>query len=245
MPAPDDGHVIRLGADGSPTAIPESRTTRLLPRRGAADFLSHYREGLAAPIEVDGRPWGSLTIVSAEAPIGAEAERALIDFADLVRLAISDAEQRRRIAEYAAEQAALRRAATLSASDADPDEVLALVCQEAAQLLGLRTAAVVRLGDGRHSEIAASWREDELASDAVRAWLAPGGEVASGPDRGWATRSGACWSWPAARARRCARAWAPGWAAWRRSPASPSPPRRRGGGRWRTRPRRSPRAAST
>jgi diguanylate cyclase (GGDEF)-like protein/putative nucleotidyltransferase with HDIG domain len=42
---------------------------------------------------------------------------------------------------------------------------------------------VVRLGDGRHSEIVASWREDDLASDAAHEWLRPGGAVASAPIR--------------------------------------------------------------
>ncbi|MGE0027622.1 MAG: diguanylate cyclase [Thermoleophilia bacterium] len=181
MPAPGEGRVMRLDEYGSPTAIQDSRATRLLPRPGGDDLLSAFREGLAAPIAVDGRPWGSLVILSAEAAVDADAERALLDFAHLARLAVSDDEQRRRIAEYAAEQAALRRAATLSASGAEPEEVLALVCQEAAQLLAVASAAVVRLGDGRHSEVVASWREDEQAVDPARAWVAGGGEVASSP----------------------------------------------------------------
>ncbi|HTI33562.1 MAG TPA: diguanylate cyclase [Miltoncostaea sp.] len=181
MPAPPEGHVIRLGAPGGPTAIRQERTTRLLPRPDEDGVLAAYHEGLAAPIALDGVPWGSLAIVSAEAPVGAEAERALLDLADLVRLAVGDAEQRRRIAEYAAEQSALRRAATLAASGAEPAEVLALVCQEAAQLLGLPSAAVVRLGDGRHSELVASWREDDGSEDPAGAWLAPGRAVASAP----------------------------------------------------------------
>ncbi|HTI35051.1 MAG TPA: diguanylate cyclase, partial [Miltoncostaea sp.] len=180
MPAPPDGHVVRLGAQGA-TAIHEQRTTRLLPRPDGDGVLAAYHEGLAAPIALDGVPWGNLAIVSAEAPVGAEAERTLLDFAELVRVAISDAEQRKRIGEYAAEQAALRRAATLAASGAEPAEVLALVCQEAAQLLGLPSAAVVRLGDGRHSELVASWREDHGTEDATGAWLTPGRAVASAP----------------------------------------------------------------
>jgi diguanylate cyclase (GGDEF)-like protein len=181
MPAPADGHVIHPAAPGAPTAIREGRTTRLLPRPGGDDALSGYREGLAAPIALDGRTWGTLTITSAEGPVGADAERALLDLADLVRLAVGDAEQRRRIAEYAAEQAALRRAATLAASGAEPEDVLALVSQEAAQMLGVAAAAVVRLGDGRHSEVVASWREDEGAAEPATEWLAPGGAVASAP----------------------------------------------------------------
>ena len=181
MPVPADGHVVRLGELASPTADRGSRAMRLLPRPGGGDLLRGFRAGLAAPIAVDGRPWGDLVIVSAEAAVGAEAERALLDFADLARLAISDADQRRRIAEYAAEQAALRRAATLSASGAEPGEALTLVCQEAAQLLAVASAAIVRLGDGRHSEVVASWREDEQAVDPARAWGAGGGDVASSP----------------------------------------------------------------
>ena len=171
MPVPADGHLVHLALHGSAT-IPEGQTARLRPAAEQGDVFSHYHEGLAAPIVIGARTWGSLAVVSAEGEIGLEAARALVDFAELARVAIADAEHRRRIDEYAAEQGALRRVATLAAADVEPEVILETVCREAAQLLGLPTAAVMRLGDGQHSEQVAVWRAGGAPSEGASTDLA-------------------------------------------------------------------------
>jgi signal transduction histidine kinase len=58
--------------------------------------------------------------------------------------------EERRLAE---EQAALRRVATLVASDPPPERVFQAVTEEVSRLLGLRTAVLHRFGEGRTSTI--------------------------------------------------------------------------------------------
>ena len=71
-------------------------------------------------------------------------------------------EQRRNEAEQqrlAAEQAALRRVATLVAGNAPPDEVFQTVTEEVCRLLGLRTAVLHRFEDARTSTIVGKFGE--------------------------------------------------------------------------------------
>ncbi len=71
-------------------------------------------------------------------------------------------EQRRTEAEQqrlAAEQAALRRAATLVARNAPPEEVFQTVTEEVCRLLGLRTAVLHRFEDARTSTIVGKFGE--------------------------------------------------------------------------------------
>lgn len=61
-----------------------------------------YRSGAAAPVRVGGRLWGALlAATTGEAPIGAGAEARLERFAELVALAIANAEARARLAAQA------------------------------------------------------------------------------------------------------------------------------------------------
>ena len=71
-------------------------------------------------------------------------------------------EQRRTEAEQqrlAAEQAALRRVATLVAGNAPPEEVFQTVTEEVCRLLGLRTAVLHRFEDARTSTIVGKFGE--------------------------------------------------------------------------------------
>src|SRR5215213_2450038 len=60
----------------------------------------------------------------------------------------------------AEEQAALRRVATLVASSPDPDQVFAVVAEEAGRLLGARSSATVRF-DEETAVVAGRWNRDE------------------------------------------------------------------------------------
>ena len=92
-----------------------------------------------APIVVNGHVWGVMATGSgAEHPLPADIEQRLADFTELVATAISNAQAREDLQRLAAEQAALRRVATLVAQGAPPDEMFALVAEEIARVTGAR-----------------------------------------------------------------------------------------------------------
>src|SRR5262245_4333927 len=99
---------------------------------------------IGAPIVVDGRVWGAMmaTRTTPDDPFPPGAEHGLGDFAALVAQAIANAEARRELAALAAEQAALRRVATLVAAGRPQGEVLDAAMREAGELFA---AAVVQL----------------------------------------------------------------------------------------------------
>jgi len=75
-------------------------------------------------------------------------------------LAASEASQR----ELAAEQAALRRVATLVASEAPPSEVFEQVTKEVAQILGVPGASMLRYDDAGTATVVGAWSEDPTPS---------------------------------------------------------------------------------
>jgi GAF domain-containing protein/DNA-binding CsgD family transcriptional regulator len=118
------------------------------------------RSGLAAPIVVDGELWGAMTVASLHRPFPPETERRLADFTELIASAIANAESRAAVSRarhalelVAAEQAALRRVATLVTQGAAPAEIFAAVSMEVDQLFQLDAdssdvAGVVRFDTG-------------------------------------------------------------------------------------------------
>jgi GAF domain-containing protein len=95
------------------------------------------RSGAGAPIVVDGELWG---VMVAAPPAGSsvpdDVEQRLGEFTDLVAMAIASATSREALARVAAEQAAMRRVATHVARESSPEEVFAVVADEAAGLIG-------------------------------------------------------------------------------------------------------------
>jgi signal transduction histidine kinase len=85
----------------------------------------------------------------------------------------------REASELAAEQAALRRVATLVAREGSPDEVFALVTEEVARLLSIDVAALLRYESDGTATVVATWSGEqrglpvgfrtELAGDSVAA----------------------------------------------------------------------------
>ncbi len=106
---------------------------------------------------VDGKLWGAL-ILSSETPepLPPDTEFRLAGFSELVATAISTTAARQALEELAAEQAALRRVATLAAEGAESRTVVASVCEEIAQLLGASNAALARFTpDGMFKAVSA------------------------------------------------------------------------------------------
>jgi signal transduction histidine kinase len=110
------------------------------------------RSGVAAPIVVDGRLWGTIAIVSRRGPFPADTERRMTGFTELLGTAIANAEGRAQLEEsrddlrrLAEEQAALRRVATLVARGVPPAEGLAAVAREVGSILGADATGIARL----------------------------------------------------------------------------------------------------
>jgi signal transduction histidine kinase len=99
---------------------------------------------VAAPVSVEGRLWGLLTVASTHGrPLPADTEARLAGFTELAATAIANAQARAELRSFAAEQAALRRVATLVALGVRPVEVFSAVSSEASGLFG-SSAAVLR-----------------------------------------------------------------------------------------------------
>jgi GAF domain-containing protein len=108
---------------------------------------SGVRSAVASPIVVEGRLWGALAIASPRREaLPEDTEARLTDFAELVAMAIANAESRAAVGRLADEQAALRRVAELVARQAPPEEVFGLVTEELNRLLDVTNVATARFG---------------------------------------------------------------------------------------------------
>jgi len=145
---------------------PGSRTwTATVRRTGQAARVNDYRdvpggepylrEGLrsavALPIHVDGRLWGAIAVGSGQGPLPDGTEQRMTEFTDLVATAVANAQNqaaleasRDELSRLLAEQAALRRVATLVARGTDPGEVFSAVAEEVRRLLGADSAGIGR-----------------------------------------------------------------------------------------------------
>ena len=102
------------------------------------------RASVGAPIWVEGRVWGVMTALSRSGPLPADTEERLARFTDVAATVIAKSNASSELREFAEEQAALRRVATLVAGAAEPEEVLAAVTEEAGRLLGTNHAVTTR-----------------------------------------------------------------------------------------------------
>jgi GAF domain-containing protein len=131
-PARDD-HASRRDASG-PVADSLRRT----------NFVST----VAAPIVVEGRLWGVMTVADDRATLPPDTEEHIERFTDLVGTAIANAESRSALHRLVEEQAALQRVATQVARGLSPDEIFNAVSNEVSRLLGCEQAVVERFEAG-------------------------------------------------------------------------------------------------
>src|SRR3954467_2764647 len=106
---------------------------------------------VGAPIVVEGKRWGFVTVTDVNKRLPADAEKRLEKFAELLATAIANADSRAELAasetrarQRAVEQAALRRVATLVARGANAEEIFSATAQEVADVLGVHFVTVVR-----------------------------------------------------------------------------------------------------
>jgi GAF domain-containing protein len=110
----------------------------------------------ATPVLVEGRLWGAMVAgATQDEPLPAETEARLVQFTELMATAISNTESHARAERLAAEQAALRRVATLVAKESSPVDVFAKVAEELSNVLGDVDCSLFRdEGDGTASVVA-------------------------------------------------------------------------------------------
>jgi signal transduction histidine kinase len=107
-----------------------------------------FRSAIGAPMTVEGRLWGVIIAISTDPePIPERSEARLGQFTDLVATAVANAEARHALERVAAEQATLRRIATLVAKGVQPKEVFAVVIEEVGCLFGTDLTTVGRFED--------------------------------------------------------------------------------------------------
>jgi PAS domain S-box-containing protein len=134
IPADGDGVIASVLREGTTCLIGDySATTGAIAER---DREPGIRSAIGCPIVVRGRIWGAMGAARyvAEA-FPPEAETRITRFADLVATAIGNAEARTEVERLAAEQAALRRVATLVAEGAPATAVFDAVSAEMEALL--------------------------------------------------------------------------------------------------------------
>ncbi len=107
-----------------------------------------FQSAIGAPMTVDGRLWGVIIAISTDPePIPERSKARLGQFTELVATAVANAEARHALERVAAEQAALRRVATLVAGGTEPDQLFAAVADEVQELFGAKISAIVRFQD--------------------------------------------------------------------------------------------------
>jgi signal transduction histidine kinase/uncharacterized protein YoaH (UPF0181 family) len=122
---------------------------------------------VGAPIVVEGRVWGVLTLASTEHPLPADTEARLASFTELVATAIANTEARTEVGRLVDEQAALRRVATLVAEGAAPSEVFQTVTREVGILSGADLARMERYESGDSVIGVAGWSSGDAPELAV------------------------------------------------------------------------------
>jgi signal transduction histidine kinase len=124
----------------------------------AAELALGIRSAVGAPITVDGRLWGLMTVASTgQEPPPPDTEARLADFTELVATAIANAQAREELRAIADEQTALRHVATLVARGAPPSAVFDAVAEEVGRLLEADFTVLARYDADDTATVVGSW----------------------------------------------------------------------------------------
>ncbi len=130
-----------------------------------------FQSAIGAPMTVEGRLWGVIIAISTDPePIPERSEARLGQFTDLVATAVANAEARQALERVAAEQAMLRRIATLVAKGVQPQEVFAVVIEEVGGLFGTDLTTVGRFEDDPPAFVAVALGEGMQAIEVGTSW---------------------------------------------------------------------------
>jgi GAF domain-containing protein len=121
---------------------------------GVAAREAGMKSAVGGPIVVEGHVWGLITVTSTEGSLPPDTEARLSSFTELVATAIANSEAREALAQLADEQAALRRVATLVASEVAPARIFPAVCEHVGHLLEADMTGILMFpGDGTATTI--------------------------------------------------------------------------------------------
>jgi signal transduction histidine kinase len=166
-------NVVAVGGDGTAARYPVGTllpvdgdgVAALVLREGRARRIDDYSSASGAvaagareqgigsavgcPVVVGASRWGAIVVARSEPePLPPETEARIAEFADLVATAIATTEARAEVERLAAEQAALRRVATLVAEGAAPSAVFDAVAGEMGSLMDADHLVVWRYEPG-------------------------------------------------------------------------------------------------
>ncbi|QYN34750.1 GAF domain-containing sensor histidine kinase [Pseudonocardia sp. DSM 110487] len=156
-------------------------STSLLTGGPIADHVRGcgLRSATASPIEVEGRLWGVMIAgwPAPEPPVDAESR--IAEFAQLVATSISNAQARAEVVRLAAEQAALRRVATLVAKGEKPAVIFTRVAEEIARISHVDNGFVLRFEPDDTLTVVASSGRVEVPMQVGSNWPLDGDSVAA------------------------------------------------------------------
>ncbi len=121
------------------------------------------RASVGVPISVAGSLWGVMLVAARAEPLPADTETRLAGFTELAATAIANAQARTELREFAEEQAALRRVATLVARAAPPEEVFAAVTADAGRLLDADITRMSRYDPDGAYTVVGTWASTATA----------------------------------------------------------------------------------
>ena len=172
-----------------------STTTAPCRARSPDARSAGFHSAIGAPLTVEGSLWGMIIAISTDpdrSPNGPKLVSA--SSPTLVATAVANAEARQALERVAAEQATLRRIATLVARGVQPEEVFAAVAEETSATFGALTAlmrfehdppGVVLVGASKETRLA----DRDCAGSSPRAWPRPRSTAPDGPPVSARTRS--------------------------------------------------------
>ena len=151
----EGGAIAQVAQTGRTARIDlENESPELQEEMVAAEVSS----GVAAPIVVSGRLWGSTSItVDGSDRFPRDAEARLEKFTGVVAVALANAEAREELAALAREQAALSRVAVAAATE-QPEQLFNIVTEEVGRLFGGHWASTTRYIEGSDEvELVGRW----------------------------------------------------------------------------------------
>jgi signal transduction histidine kinase len=183
-PAFPVGNRARLGGRNVATLVFETgRAARIDEHSDASGPIAEavrefgIRGGVGVPVSVEGRLWGVMAVGSLAGPLPPGTEAQLAGFTELTATAIANAQARVELREFAEEQAALRRVATLVAGAAPTEEVLTAITEEASRLLHADYSTMNRFGPDGSITVVAAWSSTSAAFHAGTRWSIGGQNV--------------------------------------------------------------------
>ncbi len=130
-----------------------------------------FRSAIGTPITVEGRLWGVIMAISTDPePIPERSVARLGQFTELVATAVANADARQALERVAAEQATLRRIATLVAEGLQPEEIFAVVIEEVGRLFGTELTTVGKFDDDPPAFVAVALGKGMQRVDVGTSW---------------------------------------------------------------------------